>query len=78
MKIRVWSLAGAALLLAAGCELCETKTAFPADGRLMDVGDWPANGLALVPVPETLTGAGALRVTLDGAPVAAQEIRGAG
>jgi hypothetical protein len=94
--LRRWGLAGAALLLAAGCELCENKSAasgkttalalasektaatFPTDGRLMDVGDWPANGLALVPVPETLAGAGALRVTLDGAPVAAQEIRGAG
>lgn len=46
--------------------------------RVMEVGDLPAGGLALVPVPESLAGDGTLRVRLDGADVLSQEILGAG
>lgn len=46
--------------------------------RVMEVGDLPAGGLALVPMPESLAGDGTLRVRVDGADVLAQEILGAG
>lgn len=44
----------------------------------MEVADLPASGLLLVPVPEPLADAAALRATLDGADATSQVIVGAG
>ena len=69
------TLAVAGFMALASCAGAADAVSFE---RVMEVGDLPAGGLALVPVPESLAGDGTLHVRVDGADVLSQEILGAG